>query len=59
MLQNAVRICDAKFGTLVRFDGSAFHYAAQVGVPPELAEFRDGAGHFNRCRALCSIAGCG
>ena len=28
MLRNAVRICDAKFGLLVRFDGEAFHMAA-------------------------------
>jgi hypothetical protein len=27
MLRNAVRICDAKFGLLVRFDGKAFHMA--------------------------------
>ncbi len=40
MLENAVRICEAKFGTLVRFDGSAFHYAAQVGAPPAYAEFQ-------------------
>src|SRR6516165_4304788 len=38
MLENAVRICDAKFGSLFRFDGKAFHLAAEVGTPPELAE---------------------
>ena len=39
MLENAVRICDAKFGTLLRFDGNAFRLAACVGIPPEFAEF--------------------
>jgi GAF domain-containing protein len=36
MLANAVRICDAKFGTLFRCDGGLLHRAAHVGVPPEL-----------------------
>src|ERR1700722_11632879 len=39
MLENAVRICDARFGTLLRFDGNAFHLAAGAGLPPKLAEF--------------------
>jgi two-component system NtrC family sensor kinase len=39
MLENATRICEAKFGTLFRFDGKKFHVAAQVGTPLELAEF--------------------
>src|SRR5262249_2907985 len=38
MLENAVRICEAKFGSLFRFDGKAFHLAAKFGTPPELAE---------------------
>ncbi len=46
MLENATRICEAKFGTLMRYDGSAFHYATQVGVPPELAEFQTRRGPF-------------
>ena len=29
MLEKAVRICEAKFGTLLRFDGNAFHFAAR------------------------------
>src|SRR5262249_44216528 len=33
MLANATRICEAKFGTLFRFDGKAFHRAAGIGVP--------------------------
>ena len=39
MLQNATRVCDAKFGTLIRFDGENCHVAAQVGTPPEYAEY--------------------
>jgi GAF domain-containing protein len=39
MLENAIRICDAKFGNLLRFDGNAFHFAAGAGIPPKLAEF--------------------
>jgi GAF domain-containing protein len=37
MLENAVRICEAKFGVLYRYDG-AFHVAASLGVPPAYAE---------------------
>ena len=46
MLENATRICEAKFGTLFRFDGNAFHLAAQVGTPLELAEFQRRRGPF-------------
>ena len=46
MLRNAVRICDAKFGLLVRFDGEAFHMAAEVDLPSELAEFEKRRGPF-------------
>ena len=38
MLEKATRICDARFGTLFRFNGSAFYLAAEVGTPPKLAE---------------------
>jgi GAF domain-containing protein len=38
MLANAVRICEAKFGVLFRYDGGAFHAAASHGVPPAYAE---------------------
>jgi GAF domain-containing protein len=37
MLANAVRICEAKFGILFRYDGNAFHTAASLGVPPAFA----------------------
>src|SRR5450756_2234028 len=33
MLANATRICEAKFGMLLRFDGEAFHFAAEIGMP--------------------------
>ncbi len=46
MLANAVRICEAKFGVLHRFDGNAFHFAATVGTPPEFAEFQRRRGAF-------------
>jgi GAF domain-containing protein len=46
MLENAVRICDAKFGTLFRFDGNAFHLAARVNTPRALAEFQKQRGPF-------------
>jgi len=52
MLSNAVRICEAKFGILFRFDGSAFDLAAQVGTPPEYAEFLKKRGPFQSPRGL-------
>jgi GAF domain-containing protein len=39
MLENAVRICEAKFGNLLRMEGDAYRLVAGVGVPPALAEF--------------------
>jgi GAF domain-containing protein len=38
MLENATRICGAKFGVLHRYDDGAFLPAAMVGVPPGLAD---------------------
>jgi GAF domain-containing protein len=38
MLDNATRICEAKFGVLHRYIDGGFHTAAMVGVPPMLAE---------------------
>jgi GAF domain-containing protein len=46
MLENATRICGAKFGTLARFDGNAFHIVAEVDTPPELVEFLRRRGPF-------------
>ena len=46
MLENAVRVCDAKFGTLFRYDGELLHLAAGTGTPPALAEFQRRRGPF-------------
>ena len=46
MLQNAVQICDANFGTLYRFDGKMYHMAASVGTPLEFDEFQRRRGPF-------------
>jgi GAF domain-containing protein len=46
VLENATRICEAKFGTLFRFDGGFFHPAAQVGTPEELVRFYSQRGPF-------------
>ena len=39
MLENAVSICDAKFGNLFLVDGDTARWEAGVGTPPKLAEF--------------------
>ncbi len=46
MLENAIRICDAKFGTLFRYDGENLHLAAGFGTPPALVEFQKRRGPF-------------
>src|SRR6266516_7030190 len=46
MLENAVRVCGAKFGTLFRYDGELLHLAAGTGTPPALAEFQRRRGPF-------------
>ena len=40
MLEKAVRICDAKFGNIFRWDGDALHLVATHNTPPAFAEFR-------------------
>ncbi len=45
-LENAIRVCDAKFGTLFRYDGEVLHPAAAIGTPPRLAEFQKRRGPF-------------
>ena len=40
VLENAVRLCDAKFGTINRWDGDALHLVATHKLPPAFAEFR-------------------
>jgi GAF domain-containing protein/CheY-like chemotaxis protein len=46
VLENAVRICDAKFGSLFRYDGELLHLAARVGTAPALVEFQQKRGPF-------------
>src|SRR5262249_9239762 len=40
MLENATRICEAKFGNLLLHDGNAFRVAAMHGAPAEWAALR-------------------
>jgi GAF domain-containing protein len=40
MLQNAVRICDAKFGNLGLLEGDGFRLVAQHGAPPKYRDAR-------------------
>ena len=40
MLENAVRICDAKFGNIYRWEGEALHLLASHNTPPAFAEAR-------------------
>ena len=57
MLANATRICEAKFGTLFRYDGKLAYRVASVGTPAALVEFQkqrgpftpDPHGYFGRC----------
>jgi two-component system, NtrC family, sensor kinase len=46
MLENAVRICGAGFGTMFRFDGKRFDFAANYGTPPALVELQTRRGPF-------------
>ena len=48
MLANAVRLCDAKFGTLNLYDGEAFRAGALHNVPPAYADIRRGHGNPSR-----------
>ena len=51
MMENAVRICDAKFSTLFRFDGNRFCLEAQFVSPPALIEAQKTRGPFTRAMA--------
>jgi GAF domain-containing protein len=46
ILENATRLCEAKFGVLYRFEDGAFRFAAEVGTPLEYAEFLRARGSF-------------
>src|SRR5215467_14500075 len=40
MLSNAVRICEAKFGNLLLYEGDVFRFVAMHDAPPAFAELR-------------------
>jgi signal transduction histidine kinase len=46
MLENATRICEAKFGILFSFKDGLFHPAALCDVPPAFADFLHRQGSF-------------
>lgn len=46
MLEKATRVCEAKFGILLRFENGLFHPAAMLDVPPALADFMKQQGAF-------------
>jgi GAF domain-containing protein len=46
MLENAVRICDAKFGSLFRYDGKQFDFVTGHGTPLAMVEFQRQRGPF-------------
>ena len=48
MLENAIRVCQAKFGILFLYDGEAFRTAALSGVSPAYAEARRGGVYYVR-----------
>jgi GAF domain-containing protein len=46
MLENATRLCEAKFGVLYQYRDGSYQPGALFGVPPEVAEFVEGRGAF-------------
>src|SRR5262245_43142100 len=40
MLENAVRICEAKFGSMYLYEGEAFRFVAHHNAPPGFVEAR-------------------
>jgi GAF domain-containing protein len=50
VLENATRLCEAKFGTLFLHDGESFRFAADVGAPREYTKFQSRRGPFKTDR---------
>ena len=46
MVENAVRICHAKWGNIHRWDGDTLHLVASHNVPPAFATFRRNNPHY-------------
>ena len=46
MLENATRICEAKFGVMYRYEHDAFYPAAMLNAPPRYADFVWARGRF-------------
>ena len=46
MLENATRICEAKFGVMYRYENNAFYPAAMLNAPPRYADFVWARGRF-------------
>jgi signal transduction histidine kinase len=46
MLENATRICEAKFGVMFQFDGDVFDVVALLNTPPALTDFLRQRGRF-------------
>ncbi len=57
MLANAVRICQANYGVLFRFEDGAAHAIAMFGVPPAFADFwQSGPKRFGPRTAFARVA---
>jgi hypothetical protein len=59
MLENATRICEAKFGTLFRFDGETFTRWRNSIRPRHCLRRKHGAGHLSQHSAFRSNTSCG
>jgi GAF domain-containing protein len=46
MLEHATRICEAKFGTLFRYDGERAYRVASLGTPTAMVQFQNKRGPF-------------
>jgi signal transduction histidine kinase len=61
ILENGVRICDANFGNIYRWDGEVLHVVAMHNTPPAFAElrrrtpYRPNSGHIGRMVTTKSV----